>query len=46
VDAGREHVIVWDGTNERGERVKSGLYWYRLQTPTVTRTGKVALLSR
>jgi hypothetical protein len=44
-DAGREQVVTWDGTDEVGQRVKSGLYWYRLRTPSVTRTGKLALLS-
>ena len=44
-DAGREQTVTWDGTDARGQRVKSGLYWYRLTTPTLTRTGKLALLS-
>ncbi len=44
-DAGRERVVTWDGTDEHGQRVRSGLYWYRLTTPSVTRTGKLALLS-
>src|SRR5262245_52846443 len=44
-EAGRENQVIWDGTDESGQRVKSGLYWYRLHTPSVTRTGKLALLS-
>ena len=44
-DAGRERVVTWDGTDDHGARVSSGIYWYRLQTATVTRTGKLALLS-
>ena len=44
-DAGREQVVVWDGTDLSGSRVRSGLYWYRLTTATLTRTGKLALLS-
>lgn len=44
-DAGREQVVTWDGTDEHGQRVKSGLYWYRLRTPSLTRTGKLALIS-
>ena len=44
-DAGREQVVTWDGTDEHGQRVKSGLYWYRLQTSSLTRTGKLALIS-
>jgi len=44
-DAGREQVVTWDGTDEHGQRVKSGLYWYRLWTPSLVRTGKLALVS-
>jgi Galactose oxidase-like, Early set domain len=44
-DAGREQVVAWDGTDEVGQRVKTGLYWYRLTSPSLTRTGKLALLS-
>jgi hypothetical protein len=44
-DAGREQVVAWDGTDEVGQRVKSGLNWYRLTSPSLTRTGKLALLS-
>ncbi len=32
-DAG-EHSIVWNGTNAAGERVASGVYIYRMETPT------------
>jgi len=40
-----EHRIRWDGTGERGERMAPGVYFYRLETPTGTRTGKVTLAS-
>jgi hypothetical protein len=43
--AGVEHRIRWDGTGERGERMAPGVYFYRLETPTGTRTGKVTLAS-
>jgi hypothetical protein len=43
--AGREQAVVWDGTDAAGSRVSNGVYWYRLRTPTVTLTGKVALLT-
>ncbi len=38
------HVIVWDGTNDAGEVVSSGLYFYRMETPEFTTTKKVVLL--
>ncbi len=41
--AGR-HDITWDATNDRGERVASGVYFYHLQTPAFSRTGKMVLL--
>ena len=43
--AGQEHVVIWDGTDETGHRVRSGVYFYRLQTPTWTSQKKLALLS-
>ena len=42
---GQEHVVVWDGTDDAGHRVKSGVYFYRLQTPTWSSQKKLALLS-
>ena len=43
--AGQEHVMIWDGTDEAGNKVKRGVYFYRLQTPTWTSQKKLALLS-
>jgi hypothetical protein len=45
-EAGREHTARWDGTDDSGARVPSGLYWYRLRTPSHTQTGKIALIAR
>jgi hypothetical protein len=42
---GQEHVVIWDGTNETGERVKSGVYFYQLKTPTWTSQRKLAVLA-
>jgi hypothetical protein len=42
---GQEHVVIWDGTNDTGERVKSGVYFYMLKTPTWTSKRKLALLA-
>ena len=43
--AGREQTVTWDGTDLAGHHLPSGVYWYRLQTPTVTLRGKIALLA-
>src|SRR5262245_8860260 len=42
-EAGRERVVIWDGNDAAGARAPNGVYWYRLRTPTITRTGKLAL---
>ena len=42
---GTEHVVVWDGTDEAGNKVKSGVYFYQLKTPTWTSQKKLAVLS-
>lgn len=38
------HEMVWNGTNDRGEAVTSGVYLYRLQTETQTLTRRMVLL--
>ncbi len=38
------HTEVWDGTDGRGARVSSGLYFYRLETPERGLTRKMLLL--
>jgi hypothetical protein len=37
-------AVVWDGTNERGERVASGIYLYRLRTPERAITKKMVMI--
>jgi hypothetical protein len=38
------HSTVWDGPDERGGRVSSGVYFYRLSTPSFARTRKMIVL--
>ena len=38
------HSIQWDGTNQRGQSVASGAYFYRLQTNGYIRNGTCTLL--
>ncbi|MBC8235189.1 T9SS type A sorting domain-containing protein, partial [bacterium] len=40
----REKAAFWDGKNDRGERVASGIYFYTMQTRNFTATGKVVIL--
>jgi photosystem II stability/assembly factor-like uncharacterized protein len=38
------HSLLWDGTNRRGGRVGSGIYYYRLTTDKGTQTKKAVCL--
>ena len=38
------YQITWDGRDESGREVASGIYFYRLQTPQFTHTRKMILL--
>ncbi|MEW6050862.1 MAG: cohesin domain-containing protein [Candidatus Zixiibacteriota bacterium] len=42
--AAGNHTVVWDGRDERGESVGSGVYFYRLETPAGNETRKMMLL--
>jgi len=38
------HTVVWDGTDNNGRAVSSGVYFYRLETDTQQMTRKMMLL--
>jgi hypothetical protein len=38
------HTVVWDGTNNAGETVATGIYFYRLKTEDFVQTKKMALI--
>lgn len=43
-DAGMRYRVVWDGRNEAGEHVASGVYFYRLLAGDYVSTKKMVLL--
>jgi flagellar hook assembly protein FlgD len=40
----KERAAFGNGTNDRGEKVASGIYFYTMQTKNFTATGKVVIL--
>ncbi len=42
--SGQEHVVTWDGRDDAGERLRRGVYFYRLTTPTWTSQKKLVML--
>jgi hypothetical protein len=42
---GQEHVLIWDGSDQSGNKVKSGVYFYQIKTPSWTSQKKLAVLS-
>jgi flagellar hook assembly protein FlgD len=38
------HSVIWDGSDESGQQVASGLYLYKLRTIKMVKTKKMMLL--
>ena len=43
-EAAGVHSISWDGTNGSGTTVSSGVYFYRISTPSLTAEKKMVLM--
>ncbi|MCL5021714.1 MAG: T9SS type A sorting domain-containing protein, partial [Bacteroidetes bacterium] len=39
-----EHLLTWNALNQNGEMMPTGVYFYRLSTPTFTAVKKMLLL--
>ena len=44
LEAGNSGFVVWDGTNETGNRCASGVYFYRINAPGFTKSNKMIML--
>jgi hypothetical protein len=44
VPGGVERTVVWDGTDRFGVRVRSGVYFYRIATPTFAQSRKMTMI--
>jgi len=38
------YVVTWNGRNDSGEQVSSGIYFYRIETESFSQTRKMTLL--
>jgi flagellar hook assembly protein FlgD len=38
------YTVQWDGLDQKGQRVSSGVYFYRLEAGTYSKTRKMVIL--
>jgi flagellar hook assembly protein FlgD len=38
------HQLIWNGKDDKGRSVSSGIYMYRMETPSYTKTMKMMLM--
>ena len=38
------HELIWDGTNQEGDKVSSGIYFYQLRSKNYTKSRKMTLI--
>jgi len=43
-DAPTQDTVTWDGTNDRGEKCASGVYFYRINAPKFSESRKMVML--
>jgi len=43
-EGGKNHELRWDGTNDEGRRVSSGVYFYQLRSPSFASQKKLTIL--
>jgi flagellar hook assembly protein FlgD len=39
-----KHTVVWEGKDERGKKVSSGIYFYRLEAGSYSQTKKMIMV--
>jgi len=44
IESGAEHEVHWDGRNDHGQDVSSGVYFYSLKADEQSTTKKMVLL--
>jgi len=44
LDAGAQGFVVWDGMDDAGTKCASGVYFYRMNTPTFSESHKMVML--
>ena len=44
IKAPGQHVVVWDGRNDAGQRLPSGVYLYRIEQGSFTATRKLVMI--